>query len=90
MNRDAAFDADCRAIMEGLPASLTDRRMEKGEAWELRLSQRGVDVVYAALAHTLAEGTDAQAGREMTDAELSALLGPALEATIRLGFSNRR
>ena len=83
MNRDATYDHDCRTLMDGLPASVAGRGMDRGEQWTLKLNQRAVNVLYLALAHSLAGVTDAKA--EPTDEQLSAMLGPALAATIRLG-----
>lgn len=95
MNRDAAFDRDCKAMMDSLPASAIDKSMPGPRGiWRLDLNQRGVDIVYHALA-VLLHGP--QPGQERTppiqpppDERLPAMLGPALAATIRIPLKQEK
>lgn len=87
-SRDFAFDQDCRVLMDALPTIAAGRGMEPGRTFTWgKLSQRAVDVIYLALAHSLAEGTEAaEPAPPVSDEKLSGMLGPALAATLRLAF----
>jgi hypothetical protein len=51
MYPNAKLARDVRKLMEKLPAALPSRRMAPGGKWTPRLTQREVDILYAALAH---------------------------------------
>lgn len=98
MNRDAAFDRDCRALMEGLPATGTGQAMPPGGLWKLDLSQRAVDILYRGLA-VLMHGPQPEPNLRpgpivpdppKDDESLSAMLGPALAATIRIALKQEK
>jgi hypothetical protein len=90
--RSAEWDRDCRALMDGLPATIAGRPMPAGRSWDLRLTQRAVDCLYIALSYSLRERTDipepapVEAGSAVSDDELARMLVPALVATIRAAF----
>jgi hypothetical protein len=83
---DDTFEHDCRALMDALPATVADRALpHRGTfTWE-KLNQRAVDVLYLALAHSLAGAAEPEPAPVVGDEQLSAMLGLSLAATIRLG-----